>query len=45
MKKILSVISILCLILSFVIPVNAAGINVSLSGNSETAVDGSVTIL
>lgn len=45
MKKILSVISILCLILSFVIPVNAAGINVSLSGNSETAVDGSVTYI
>ena len=43
MKKILSVIAALCIMLSFAIPASAAGISVSLSGSTTVTADGSVT--
>ena len=43
MKKILSLIATLCLMLSVAIPASAAGVSVSLSGNAAVTAGGSVT--
>ena len=43
MKKILSLIAILCLMLSIAAPASAAGVSVSLSGNAAVTAGGSVT--
>ena len=43
MKKILSFIATLCLMLSVAIPASAAGVSVSLSGNAAVTAGGSVT--